>query len=92
VLDGYLVSTFILYYYTQRDGKHQITRNYHYLLRSNPEDCIYRLLRGGSLKSRKAHLASEAFFRAFTKLRKAATSFLKPVHLHGSIRLTLDGF
>jgi hypothetical protein len=27
VLDGYLVYTFILYYYTQRDGKHQITRH-----------------------------------------------------------------
>jgi len=27
-------------------------RNYHYLLRNNPELCSYHLLRGGSLKSR----------------------------------------
>jgi hypothetical protein len=32
VLDGYLVYNFILYYYTQRDGKHQISAEFNRVL------------------------------------------------------------
>jgi hypothetical protein len=67
-------------------------RNYHYLLLNNPVERSSRLLRGGSLKSRKVLLFSAAYFRAFAKLWKATNRFLQAVRLHGKILLPLDGF
>jgi hypothetical protein len=38
-------------------------RNYHYSLGNNPEECSYHLLRGGSLRSRRAVLVRRAAMR-----------------------------
>ena len=67
-------------------------RNYHYLLLNNSAESRSRLLRGGSLKSRKVLLFSAPYFRVFAKLWKATTRFLKAVRLHGKILLPMNGF
>jgi hypothetical protein len=44
------------------------------------------------LNVKKNHLRAQKYLRAFTKLRKATISFVMSVRLHGTTRLSLNGF